>query len=280
MKNLMSILAAVLLLAACTQSPGDITPTVGTPKVPNKTISQLKNMYTNGAYTITDSIVIAGRVISSDQEGNFYRSFYIQDASGAMEIKIGTTGLYNFYPVGSWVSIDVKGMTLGNYPKGSTNKNTVALGAADPTGEYENSYIDVKSWIKKTFICGAANRLLIDTLSIGSNVIENDAKIGNLIRLNATLGAPNFPTWARYPLPTGYVAGASDYGQQSVTPIGFTLPSGTTMIIRTSPYAKFAKDSAYVAGKTVRITGILTKFNSTYQIVLNTNKDVIELEDL
>ena len=59
-------------------------------------ISEVKQMYVdNGSkpYDITKHCVIKGQVITSDQTGNIYKSFYIQDATGGIEIKIGKSGL-------------------------------------------------------------------------------------------------------------------------------------------------------------------------------------------
>ena len=41
---------------------------------------------------IEDDVVIKGKVISSDAEGNVYKSLYLVDDSGAIEVKL-TTGL-------------------------------------------------------------------------------------------------------------------------------------------------------------------------------------------
>ena len=62
------------------------------------TIAELVAMYkVENPMKIKDDIVIAGKVSTSDRTGNFYRSFYIQDETGGIEIKIGKTGLYNDY---------------------------------------------------------------------------------------------------------------------------------------------------------------------------------------
>lgn len=42
---------------------------------------------------------IKGKVQSSDEEGNVYKSLYLVDDSGAIEVKL-TTGLYFTYPMG------------------------------------------------------------------------------------------------------------------------------------------------------------------------------------
>lgn len=74
---------------------------------------------------IEEDIYIKGKVQSSDEEGNVYKSLYICDATGAIEIKLGT-GNYLKYPVGhfdresgtmssTWVYVKLKGLYIGNY---------------------------------------------------------------------------------------------------------------------------------------------------------------------
>ena len=81
-------------------------------------ISEVKQMYINNGnkpYDITKSCVIKGQIITSDQTGNIYKSFYIQDATGGIEIKIGKSGLYNDYKVGQWIYVDCTDLTVGSY---------------------------------------------------------------------------------------------------------------------------------------------------------------------
>ena len=63
-------------------------------------ISELAARYNYGsqqAVLIQDNIVISGKVSTDDQPGNFYKTMYIQDETGAIELKVGRNGLYNEY---------------------------------------------------------------------------------------------------------------------------------------------------------------------------------------
>lgn len=106
---------------------------------PNITINELKKLYTAGQpYHIEKEYIIGGQVTTSDQAGNVYRSIYIQDQTGGIEVKIGKTGLYNEYKLGQWVYIKLEGLTLGAY------EGMLQIGLEDPTGEYETAYIDLQ----------------------------------------------------------------------------------------------------------------------------------------
>lgn len=148
-KIYISILAAVSLITGCEEWQPVFTLDYDNPPVqefvsmaPTHTIAELKAMYTTGKpWKIDQQIIIAGQVTSSDKAGNLYRTFYIQDETGGIEIKIGTRSLYNEYKLGQWVYVDCEGLVLGGY------RGMVNLGSEDPTKEYESSYIDVQPMI-------------------------------------------------------------------------------------------------------------------------------------
>lgn len=115
--------------------PGDFTPVTLTP---NTTIAQLKALYTKSPVDIQEDLVIGGQVISSDQTGNIYKSLYIQDETGAIELKLGKTGIYNDYKLGQWVYVKCSGLTLGAY------NGMLQIGYKDESGEYETTYLNVQ----------------------------------------------------------------------------------------------------------------------------------------
>lgn len=141
--------ASLALLASCDEWEPVFTGDYGEADIyepvtltPNTTIMELKQMYKTGnPLKIDDNIIIGGQVVSEDRSGNVYKSIYIQDATGGIELKIGKNGLYNDYKLGQWVYVKCSGLTLGAY------NGMVQLGFADPTGEYETSYLDVQYFI-------------------------------------------------------------------------------------------------------------------------------------
>ena len=92
---------------------------------PNTTIAQLKEMYwadqDNYAETIGDKddpskrIVIHGRVVSSDEQSNVFKSLVIQDETGALAFSINSYNLYLNYRMGQDIVMDVTGMYIGKY---------------------------------------------------------------------------------------------------------------------------------------------------------------------
>ena len=62
---------------------------------PNCTIADLKKLYVKEGHPvkIDPDLIIKGQVVSEDRSGNIYKSLYIQDETGAIELKIGKNGL-------------------------------------------------------------------------------------------------------------------------------------------------------------------------------------------
>ncbi len=91
----------------------------------NTSIAEFKELFWNAAQNNTpetipvnadgDSIILAGRVISSDQSGNVYQRIYVRDESGAMDFRIYGYDLNESYHMGQEVRINVTGLLVGGY---------------------------------------------------------------------------------------------------------------------------------------------------------------------
>ena len=173
MKKFFYSIIAVALLAVSCEEWEPVIGNQGDPAEPayetltvNTTISELKALYKGKPLHINDDVIIGGQVTSSDVSGNIYRSLYIQDETGGIEIKIGNSSLYNDYKLGQWVYVKCQGLVLGNYG------GMLQVGAEDPTGEYETAYIDVKSLIYAHVIKGQKGTPLAPV-----ELTENDVKV-------------------------------------------------------------------------------------------------------
>ncbi len=143
--NIILAAAAALALVSCSDEwepvftlkyddPGSAPAVTMTP---NTTIAELKALYKSegSPVHIESDYIIGGQVISEDRAGNIYRSLYIQDESGAIELKLGKSYLYNEYKLGQWVYVKCKGLMLGNY------NGMLQLGLEDASGAYETAYM-------------------------------------------------------------------------------------------------------------------------------------------
>ncbi len=151
----------------------------------NTTIAQLKALYTKPGtpVLITDDLVIGGQVISSDQSGNLYRSFYIQDETGAIEIKIGKSSLYNDYKLGQWVYIKCKGLSLGQYGcMLQLGYRTDQPAWVDASPSYETNYMDVQYLIDTHIFRGELAKP-VEPLLISEAGIKDEANYGRYVRI-------------------------------------------------------------------------------------------------
>lgn len=172
MKPFAGFAAAAVLLASCEEWEPVYTLKYDDPAnyervtmTPTHTIAQLASLYEIGTpKSFTDDIIVAGKVSSSDESGNFYKSFYIQDETGGIEVKIGRSSLYSDYKEGQTVYVNLSGLTIGmygfktykEYADGPSGGNgLVQIGLEDPTNEYETSYIEVESIINNHIFRGA-----------------------------------------------------------------------------------------------------------------------------
>ncbi|MDE5785990.1 MAG: hypothetical protein K2H98_05595, partial [Duncaniella sp.] len=90
----------------------------------NTTILELKEKYWQGTGTYMNEIgltetgehiIIAGRVVSSDECGNVYQRIVIEDETAAIPVRVYATGLYETYHYGQEVRMDVTGLLIGTY---------------------------------------------------------------------------------------------------------------------------------------------------------------------
>lgn len=225
---------------------------------PTMTLADFKALYTGAPTEITDAgIVLEGKIISSDRSGNVYRTLYIEDSTAGLEVKIGKTGLYNDYKLGQTLYVKPQGLWLGTYG------GSVQLGARSYEDRYETSWIDVQALIDQTIFRGEFGEPLPPT-DIAEDTQVTDAMVCRYVRLvdvSYQGSSDGLRTWAVSNDP--YTGREAAYGEQN-----FGLGK-TTIVVRTSGYASFADTEVGLdIGTRCNLTGILTKFNQTYQLVL------------
>lgn len=155
------------------------------------TIKQLKQKFydVNGSaatsvgknVVISDDVYISGKVISSDADGNVYKTVYIQDETGAVEIKIGQTNLYNEFRPGMRVFVKCKGLCIGSY------RYMLSLGLEpsedDKSNGYANANIDLRNIVDAHVFRGEMEGLkAADTLVVTSSTQLTDDNLGQLVR--------------------------------------------------------------------------------------------------
>lgn len=192
--NIISILlAATAFLAGCEEF--QLVFTVNYPMPEQKplysdadfpniiTIKELAQRYNYGksaAVLINDDVVISGKVSTDDKPGNFYKSLYIQDGTGGIEIKVGRNGLYNEYKPGQTIYVKCGGLYVGMYGyKEGDGAGMIQVGHADPTGEYETSYLESALIVDNHIFKGAYGNPLVPVVLEDKDLPGSEATAAN-----------------------------------------------------------------------------------------------------
>lgn len=257
-KHLIPVMVALtVLLTGCDLEP-DVAPMPTFIGESNTTIAELLAMHEVGSVESYDSIpvgsniIICGVVTTSDQWGNNYKYINIEDETGGIQIKIDNKALYNKYKVGQRIYVKCDGLVLGDYRK-LPQLGFWANGQMQPIPSFK-TYLYL-------FPDGAPTdvepSIVMTSIPKADNIPETS--YNRLVRIEGA-------TFVE-----GGAATFSDPG--SSTSHDIKMADGSTITLRTNNYATFASETLPVG--TGNITGILTRYNSIVQIVINSLDDLV-----
>jgi hypothetical protein len=232
----------------------------------NRTVEDVLKTATITATKYVYDDVIEAYVVSSDENGNFFKILYLQTLATATKPSVGfsiavdATNTFIDYRVGNKVYIKLKdqftdlfygGMRIGSLYEGNS-------GAASVGRISENEY-------KKTLNASCTmldEDQLVNTISIEEAL--NDNKLNTLIELSevqfteAAIGRHFFEE-------ANNVGGSTNWGLRD--------KSGNQIIFRTSSFADFS--THLVPAGSGKVRGILTKYGSDYQLMVRSEKDIV-----
>ena len=250
-----AVLLSALLLGSSIQSckkrfdepPVEEYPTI----IPNSTISQIKALHTigNTPTLITDSLVIEGIVVSSDEAGNFFKQLIIQDDSAGIELRIELSNLYAEYPVGRKVWVKCKDLYVGDY-EGNHQLTINDAGDRIPEG------------MLSKFLIGGPKDQVVTPQAVSILDIKNSTRYRNmLVELNDVqfATADSGQTYAD--------AATSSSLNRSIQDC-----NGNAIILRSSGYSTFASD--LTPGGNGKAVGIHTNFGTDAQLYIRDTDDV------
>jgi len=209
--------------------------------------------------TYPDDDIIEGYVVSSDEGGNFYKSMYVQavDGSKGYNLSVDEVNLYakNYQP-GKKVFLKLKGLAYAN----PTSFGVGLIFGAPPTEQYAVDRLPTLQYpkhliascdvvseeeiIHKITLAQAFSDTYLNTLVEIDNVQFTDEAAGGTYDSNRT-----------------------DEYDSSI----YITDGAKNLTIRTSRFANFA--GRIVPSGKGKIRGVLTKYNTTYQIIMRTERD-------
>lgn len=213
---------------------------------------------------IDEDIMIKGRITGNDVGGNIYKQVTLQDNTAAIIIAINEGGLNGYLAEGSEILVDLKGLYIGGYRK------QPEIGA--PYNGTSIGRMQKDIWAKHFKILGSPDASLIQPVDFFST-IKNDEKMEATCAKLVTLKDVTFKE----------ADGKSTFstGTSTGNAVNQELDGyGSKVVIRTSTYADFAAITLpydNVAKKKLKcdITGIATRYNSTWQILIRKTSDIV-----
>lgn len=246
-------------------------PPLNTPEyngpVANITINELREM---GASATQDApfiipekgYVMKAIVSGNDESGNIYKKIYLQDEEGAIEMEVDQNSVYNYYPVGQEVFVQLDSLCISVYG------DEQQLG--DPKG-----YLFRTPWInfeKVVIRNGWANPENIQPIEISDISAIN----GDVNKYKFKLVKFTGVKFVRDGKET--FVDSSDKNEEKSSNRTIKDANDNTITIRTSSYAKFAGDKLPVG--TGNVTGILGRFRGEWQLTLRTIADVADFDGI
>ena len=245
------------------------------------TIAQLKEMYPNVFAStdqnkqITENIKIRGRVTGNDIGSNLYKQFTIQDETAAIIIAVNQSGMHGFLAEGQEIVIDLKDLYIGGYrkqPEIGQPYNGTSIGRMN------------KELFQKHYkYVGQPDPNVIKPVEMTADELINwdkDQNCAKLIKLKNVAFTPvgGVGTFAPDTTQDKTVSLIGGCVNRSLNGI-----SESKVVVRTSTYAKFAAmklpyDEVNKRPKMCNITGIATRFNNTWQILIRKESDIEVLE--
>lgn len=222
----------------------------------------------NGYKQIEKDMMIKAVVTGNDVSGNIYNQVSVQDASGAIIIAINGSGLSGYLPVGQEILVNLKGLYIGSYKKLPQigGVNTKLSDGSLGMGKIERAIWNEHFKILNPGEADASTVVPEEfDLTKLTDAAYMDANVGKLMTLKKVkfASANGKNVWAPDDTNTSLELIDAETGKRI---------SSSNLVVRNSGYSKFANE--VVPQGVFDITGIFTRYNNTWQIVLRNTDDL------
>lgn len=222
----------------------------------------------NGYKQIEKDMMIKAVVTGNDVSGNIYNQVSVQDASGAIIIAINGSGLSGYLPVGQEILVNLKGLYIGSYKKLPQigGVNTKLSDGSLGMGKIERAIWNEHFKILNPGEADASTVVPEEfDLTKLTDAAYMDANVGKLMTLKKVkfASANGTNVWAPDDSNTSLELIDAETGKKI---------SSSNLVVRNSGYSKFANE--VVPQGVFDITGIFTRYNNTWQIVLRSTDDL------
>ena len=210
---------AALLLTGCYDSRFGEPDDDGEGKPATETIAALRDRYAGTPFTVTGDIVVTGRVASCDTEAG-------------LEVMAGIDHLHNDFPIGSRVTLSLRGLAVAE------SRGVLQAGRPPAAGSgYATDYIGSRAALGVVLVRSGEALAAPSPAPLAIPALT-ESRCGTLVRIDGVRYTPedlSAATWAGYKR--------------------FTDADGNAVYTYVRRYARFA--DAEVPAGTVSLTGIL-----------------------
>ena len=222
----------------------------------------------NGYKLIEKDMMIKAVVTGNDVSGNIYNQVSVQDASGAIIIAINGSGLSGYLPVGQEILVNLKGLYIGSYKKlpqiggVNTKLSDGSLGIGKIERAIWNEHFKILNPGEADASTVVPEEFDLTKLTDAAYMEANVCKLMTLKKVKfASANGTN--VWAPDDTNTSLELIDAETGKKI---------SSSNLVVRNSGYSKFANE--VVPQGVFDITGIFTRYNNTWQIVIRSTDDL------
>lgn len=232
------------------------------------TIAQLKQKYAtviyNGSYVqFTEPTQIKGVVTGNDVQGNIYNQIAIEDGTGSIIICVAQGGMFGQLQVGREIVVELQDLYIGSYGQQPeigtpyTNKNGRTYVSRMPRSLWQSHF------------------KMLNLKSV-SPVDFDKTMLGNVDYMKENCGRLMTIKGVKFQGANGKKVFAADKDKDAANSVNRALQgiSSNQLVVRTSTYADFA-NKPLPQGE-VDITGIFTRYNNTWQVLIREESDIVE----
>ena len=209
-------------------------------------IAFLKTLYKGAPVRITKEYRISGAVVSSDDQGNFYKTLVLDDGTGGIELKLDLEEIFKLFEIHTRVTVRCNGLWLGSYG------GTLQLGA-EPFGDYETQFLSETAIAEHlstdTGFYGEVTPRRLDFSELSAEYISTYVAFEGVQFVEAEQGL-----------------GWADTGADTDSDRPLVDISGDTLAVRTSRFAYFAEWKLPAGSGSIE--GVLGYFGGEYRLVV------------
>lgn len=204
----------------------------------------------------TESVVVEGYVVSSDEQGNFFKTVSIQDKlvdpTIGVQVEMDITNLFRKFPIGHKIQIKLNGIYAG-FDRGIIKIGETYLSGSE-TRVGRMSALKVPEHVQVT--CDFDAVTPVEFNSIGAALANG--KLNTLIKINNVQ----------------FVQTGVPYSQSDATTDRSIIDAnGTTLVVRNSNFATFAGTTMPEGSGS--ITVVLSQYNALFQSYIRDTNDVV-----